>query len=150
MRNGPVPAGCAMEQAARAACVSSDRSSDDVESRLARLARSEAPLRRALAAIAGRLVATRAWERLGFARLRDYAVERLGLSARQVQDLAHVDAELAKLPGVEAAFVSGLITWTKARRSGNPQTGAQGRARRRENPQTGAGSTRRQRPLRFY
>ena len=48
-------------------------------------------------------------------RLRDYAVERLGLSARQVQDLAHVDRELRELPGVEAAFVAGGLTWTKAR-----------------------------------
>ena len=43
----------------------------DVETRLAELARSGAPLRRALAALAGRLVATRAWDRLGYVRLRD-------------------------------------------------------------------------------
>ncbi len=87
----------------------------DVESRLAALARSPAALRRALARIAGRLVATRAWERLGFARLRDYAVERVGLSARELQDLARVDAALAELPRVESALVSGQIPWTKAR-----------------------------------
>jgi len=85
------------------------------ETRLARLARSGAPLRRVLAALAGRLVATRAWDRLGYVRLRDYAVERLGLSARQVQDLAHVDRELRRLPCIDAAFVAGSITWTKAR-----------------------------------
>src|SRR4029434_6304268 len=49
----------------------------DVEVRLAELARSGAPLRRVLAALAGRLVATRAWDRLGYVRLRDYARERL-------------------------------------------------------------------------
>jgi len=87
----------------------------DIETRLAELARSGAPLRRVLAALAGRLVATRAWDRLGYVRLRDYAVERLGLSARQVQDLAHVDRELHGLPRIEAAFVAGRITWTKAR-----------------------------------
>ena len=48
-------------------------------------------------------------------RLRDFAVERLGLSARQVQDLAHVDRELRGLPRIDAAFVAGEITWTKAR-----------------------------------
>ena len=89
----------------------------DVESRLVALARAGVPLRRAIAAIAGRLVAIRAWERLGFARLRDYAVERAGLSGRQLQDLAHVDAALRErsLAGVEAAFVAGRLTWTKVR-----------------------------------
>src|SRR4030095_12703493 len=77
--------------------------------------RGGAPLRGALAALAGRLVATRAWDRLGYVRLRDYARERLGLSARQVQDLAHVDRELRRLPRIDAAFVAGRITWTKAR-----------------------------------
>ena len=73
------------------------------------------PLRRALAAVVGQLVATRAWERLGFARLRDYAVERAGHSARSLQDLARVDAALAGLPRVETALVEGELTWTKAR-----------------------------------
>ena len=87
----------------------------DVETRLALLARSGAPLRRVLAALAGQLVAARAWDRLGYVRLRDYAVEWLGLSARQVQDLAHVDRELRRLPRIDAAFVAGRITWTKTR-----------------------------------
>jgi hypothetical protein len=86
-----------------------------VDTRLVALARSHAPLRRALAAIAGRLVFIRAWERLGFARLRDYAVERAGLSARQVQDLARMDAAFAELPRCEAAFFAGSLSWTKAR-----------------------------------
>jgi hypothetical protein len=85
------------------------------ESRAVALVRGAAPLRRAFAAVAGRLVAARAWERLGFARLADYARERTGLSARQVQDLAHVDGALARLPAVEAAFVAGALSWTKAR-----------------------------------
>jgi hypothetical protein len=68
-----------------------------------------------LAALAGRFVATHGWERLGFARTRDYAVERLGLSARALQDLARVDAQLARLPELESALVSGALTWTKVR-----------------------------------
>jgi hypothetical protein len=44
-----------------------------------------------------------------------YAVERLGLSARQVQDLAHVDRELRGLPEIDGAFIAGDLTWTKAR-----------------------------------
>jgi hypothetical protein len=79
------------------------------------LVRAQAPLRRVLARLAGRWVARRGWERLGFARLADHARERLGLAARQVQELARVDAGLADLPRVEAAFVSGALSWTKAR-----------------------------------
>jgi hypothetical protein len=68
-----------------------------------------------LAALAGRLVPSRGWERLGFARAGDYARERLGLSARALQDLARVDAQFARLPAAEAALVSGALTWTKTR-----------------------------------
>jgi hypothetical protein len=85
------------------------------EARLAALVRSQAPLRRALAAIAGRLVAIRAWERLGYARLCDYATERGGVSPRQLQDLAHVDRALAGLPSIDVALAAGEIPWTKAR-----------------------------------
>ena len=87
----------------------------DPHGELRKLLMARGPLRRALAAVAGRLVAARGWERLGFARLRDYAVERAGHSARSIRDLARVDAALARLPSVEAALVEGEITWTKAR-----------------------------------
>jgi hypothetical protein len=86
-----------------------------LEARTAALARGGAPLRRALARIAARLVAARAWERLGFARLADYAGERAGMSARQIQELAAVDRALARLPAIEAAFLAGRISWSKAR-----------------------------------
>jgi hypothetical protein len=85
------------------------------EAELARLVRAHAPMRRAMAALASRLIAHRAWERLGFVRLRDYATERLGVSARSLHDLAHVDKTFAALPRLEAAFVSGEVPWTKAR-----------------------------------
>ena len=87
----------------------------DVHAELKALAGSQGPLRRALAALAGRFVAQRAWERLGFVRLRDYARERLGLSERQLQDLAAVDAALRDLPALESALVAGEVPWTKAR-----------------------------------
>jgi len=86
-----------------------------IAAQLEALARSQAPLRRALARIAGRIVAARSWERLGFARVGDYARERAGLSGRQLQDLAHVDGRLAELPAVEAAFLAGQLSWSKAR-----------------------------------
>lgn len=78
-------------------------------------ARAGAPLRRALARLAGRLVAREGWEPLGFVRLADYARERLGISPREIQDLARVDARLAELPRIDAAFRAGRLTWTQTR-----------------------------------
>ncbi len=78
-------------------------------------AREQAPLRRVLARIAGRLVAARGWERLGFARVGDWARERAGVSGRQVYDLAHTDAALARLPHADAALSAGQLSWSKAR-----------------------------------
>jgi len=85
------------------------------DERLASLSRARAPLRRALAALAGCLVAGRGWERLGYARLRDYATERLGCSARSLQDLAYVDRALTELPQLERACAGGALDWTKVR-----------------------------------
>jgi len=85
------------------------------EVRLLQLARSRGALRREVAQVAGSIVATRSWERIGFARLADYARERVGFSARQVQDLAHVNERLRELPKVDAALAMGRLSWTKAR-----------------------------------
>jgi hypothetical protein len=95
-----------------------DPRSDEVEAvdaRLVALARGGAPLRRALARVAGEFGRRRAWEPLGFARAADYARERPGLSARELHDLAHVDSLLAKLPAIDAALSTGRLGWTKAR-----------------------------------
>ena len=88
---------------------------EDPEVELACLAADGGPLRRQLARIAGRLVVTQAWDRLGFARLGDYGRERVGLSARELQELAHVDSALATLPLLDEALVSGQLSWTKVR-----------------------------------
>ena len=85
------------------------------EAELVALARAPVALRRALARVAGRMVATRGWERLGFARLADYAAERAGLSARELRDLALVDQALGELPELEAAFLARRIGWTQLR-----------------------------------
>jgi hypothetical protein len=76
---------------------------------------ARARLRLTLARISARLIATRAWERLGFARLADYARERAGLSARQLQDLAHTSARLSVLPRVETTLAAGYLGWSQAR-----------------------------------
>ena len=88
---------------------------DDVEAELAQLAVEGGPLRRELARIAGRFVAREAWAELGFVRLGDYARERVGLSTRELQELARVDARLSGLPRLESALVSGQLGWTAVR-----------------------------------
>ncbi|HEY8494206.1 MAG TPA: hypothetical protein VIN04_09960 [Myxococcota bacterium] len=85
------------------------------EETLARLAASVGPLRRVLAAIAARLLETRAWERLCYARLGDYARERAGVSARQLQDLARTHRALARLPALERALLANELPWSKVR-----------------------------------
>ena len=68
------------------------------EDRLAQLAGAVGPLRRVLAAIAERLLATEAHARLCYARVGDYARERAGLSVRQLQELARVHRAFAERP----------------------------------------------------
>jgi hypothetical protein len=91
------------------------RMEQSAETQLAELAASVGPLRRVLASIAERLVTTRAHEQLCYARLSDYARERPGLSARQLQDLARVHRALACLPALERALVSNQLPWSKVR-----------------------------------
>jgi hypothetical protein len=86
-----------------------------LDRRLHALCRERGPLRVVMARIAWRLVIVRAWERIGYARLSDYAVERLGLSARWVQSLAQVGEGFRVYPGLEEALVSGTLGWTKVR-----------------------------------
>jgi hypothetical protein len=90
-------------------------SDDPSEDRLARLAGALGPLRRLLAAIAERLIETKAHQRLCYARLGDYARERLGLSARQLQELARVHRALAGLPALEHALLRNELPWSKVR-----------------------------------
>ena len=85
------------------------------EVRLAQLAACAGPLRHVLAAIAARLIAARAHERLCYARLADYARERPGVSARQLQELARVHHALARLPLLERALLDNTLPWSKAR-----------------------------------
>ena len=82
---------------------------------LRRLARQEACGRRVLGTLARAFLAQKGQHALGFARLGDFARERLGLSARELQSLAHVSARLAQLPAVAAAFAAGALSWTQVR-----------------------------------
>src|SRR5882724_12982602 len=87
----------------------------DLEARLVAQVSAPVALLRVVARLAGRMVAARGWERLGFARLSDYAVERAGVSARELRDLAAVDRALGELPALDAAFCAGEIGWTQLR-----------------------------------
>ncbi len=106
----------APQPAVRRAVVARSRSEPlDLEARLVAQVRAPVALRRALARVAGRMVAVRGWERLGFARPGDYAVERAGISGRELRDLAAVDCALAELPALDTAFCAGEIGWTQLR-----------------------------------
>jgi hypothetical protein len=82
---------------------------------LAALCRQRGPLRAVLARIAARLVVLRAWEHIGYARLSDYAIERLGLSARWVRSLALVGEAFRIYPRLEEVLATGMLGWTKVR-----------------------------------
>ncbi len=87
----------------------------DLESGLASLARSGGPLRAAIALAAARLVEIRAPEALGYARLSDYARERLGQAGRTVYEWAQVGAALARAPRLARTLANGELSWTKVR-----------------------------------
>jgi hypothetical protein len=82
---------------------------------LRRLARQEALCRRVLGQVAAAFLERRAHHRLGFARVGDYARERLGISAREVQSLAQVVVAMEGLPKISAAFEHGEISWAQVR-----------------------------------
>jgi len=111
----PPPAALASEGPGWQTWVRSEEAGDSPEGRLARLGAALGPLRRVQAALAERLRASRAWERLCYARLGDYARERLGVSSRQVQELARVDRALAELPALERALLENALPWSKVR-----------------------------------
>ncbi len=87
----------------------------DLESELVGLARSGGPLRAAIARAAARFVELHAWEPLGYARLEDYARERLGQAGRTVYEWAQVGKALARAPRLAAALTRGSLPWTKVR-----------------------------------
>jgi hypothetical protein len=80
-----------------------------------RLAAREVRCRVVQARLIAVLVKGRLWRPLGFARLPDYAAERLGMHARSLQEDARVVTALEVLPQVRAALDSGALRWTHAR-----------------------------------
>jgi len=82
---------------------------------LHRLARQEAVCRRVLGMLAAPFLQRQAHRRLGFVRLGDCTRERFGISARELQSMAHVATKLEVLPGLGRAFEAGTIAWTHVR-----------------------------------
>jgi hypothetical protein len=82
---------------------------------LRRLASQEARCRRVLGTIGREFLRRQAHHTLGFARVNDYARERLGISGRELQSTASVVRALADLPACAAAFERGALSWTQLR-----------------------------------
>jgi hypothetical protein len=89
---------------------------------LRRLSRHDALCRRVVGQLAAAFLRRRGHQRLGFARLGDYTRERLGLGAREVQELARVATQLEELPVVADAFESGALSWAHVRLLGRIAT----------------------------
>src|SRR5438552_8022633 len=82
---------------------------------LRRLARQEALCRRVLGHLARHFLAKRAHQRLGFVRLDDFARERLGLSGREMQELARVAQRREALRALARAFAQGALSGSHLR-----------------------------------
>src|SRR6185503_3431690 len=80
-----------------------------------RIARQEASERLALGRLAKVFSVGQGHHDLGFARIGDYARERLGISTSQFYEVAQVVTSLMSLPLIEAALARGDISWTKTR-----------------------------------
>ncbi len=111
-------------EAERIRMVERGRLAADIDRDLRTACRAEAVARLALGADAGVLLRRRTYRRLGFVRLADYARERLGLSARALEESAFVATRLTRLPRIAAAFRAGVLSWTHARLLVSVATGA--------------------------
>jgi hypothetical protein len=75
----------------------------------------EAEARRRLGEAAVRFLEIDGTRALGFARVGDYARERLGISGRELQSFASVAERLERLPLVAGAFRRGELLWSAVR-----------------------------------
>lgn len=72
-------------------------------------------MRRELGCAARVFVERRLYRRIGFARLGDYARERLGISGRTLQEAAEVATRLDALPAISRAYDRSELSWARAR-----------------------------------
>jgi hypothetical protein len=73
-------------------------------------------MRLALGRLAKQFLVRHGHHDLGFARVGDYARERLGISTSQFYEAAEVATSLTSLPSIENALAHGALSWTKARK----------------------------------
>ena len=85
-----------------------------LDQHLRRLSRLRNPVEWRVARMLERLDRGSGYLDLGFARLSDYARERLGLTARRVQTLLGLARRLGPLPRVAAAYESGVLSQSQA------------------------------------
>lgn len=85
-----------------------------LDQHLRRLSRLRNPVEWRVARMLERLDCGSGYLDLGFARLSDYARERLGLTARRVQALLGLARRLGPLPRVAAAYESGVLSQSQA------------------------------------
>ncbi len=126
---GPVPPGL-LEPVPREHLrdVDRDLAALELDRWLRVLAHQDALCRRVFGHLAAAFLHHRAHHRLAFGRLTDYAEERLGLSAREMQSAARVATALVALPRLGTAFEAGQLSWTQLRllvTVANPATEAQ-------------------------
>src|SRR5207237_9900894 len=86
-----------------------------IDGYLRRLASQEARCRLILSRLVAVFLRTQAHHALGFARLDDYARERLGWSGRTLQSAAAVAKRLQQLPRLTRAFEVGELPWAYVR-----------------------------------
>ncbi len=87
----------------------------EIDRWLRELGHQEARCRAVFGRLAAVFLRQRAAQRLGFRRMDDYARERLGISARELQSAARVVTVLGGLPRLAAAFEAGVLSWTQVR-----------------------------------
>ncbi len=68
-----------------------------------------------LGRVGARLIQAKLYERVGFARVSDYARERLGISARELHATVAAARALDALPALAGAFACGELSWSQVR-----------------------------------
>lgn len=86
-----------------------------IDGYLRRLASQDTRCRLVLGRLTHAFLGLRAHHAPGFARVDDYARERLVLAARTLEGAAAVANRLATLPLVTQAFEAGILTWAHVR-----------------------------------
>jgi hypothetical protein len=86
----------------------------DLDARVLRFLRARRRYDGIFAALALQAVERRIWTALGYASLREYCLERLGIPEKAVRERASLERRMGALEDLRRAYESGLITYSKA------------------------------------